>query len=178
MKKLSVKHKNWLLSAHVVCAALWTGTVLSISLVAWQNRHTPNGDELYALNLVISWLDVFIVIPSAIASVITATFLCWLTNYGFFKFYWVIAKWVLTTALIIFGTFWLYPWSEAATSISNTIGEQAFANPLYLFDTKGVLIGGAIQALCLFVIIGISVIKPWGRRKSETREQNKPVASS
>jgi len=115
---------------------------------------------------------------AAIASVITATFLCWLTNYGFFKFYWVIAKWVLTTALIIFGTFRLYPWSEAATSISNTVREKAFTNPLYVFDTQGVLIGGVIQLLSLLIIIGISVIKPWGKRKIEDREQNKPIASS
>lgn len=116
-------------------------------------------------------------IPSAIGSAITATFLRWLTNYGFFKFYWVIVKWILTTSLIIFGTFWLYPWSETATSISDTERIQAFANPLYMFDTKGVLIGAAIQALCLFVIIGISVIKPWGRRSIKNSEA-KPATSS
>lgn len=177
MQKLTLKQKNWLLSAHVAFAALWTGTVSSIFLVALQNRNTPNGNELYALNSVISLLDVFIVIPSAIGSAITATFLCWLTNYGFFKFYWVIVKWILTTSLIIFGTFWLYPWSEAATSISDTQRLQAFVNPLYVFDTKGVLIGAAIQALCLLVIIGISVIKPWGRRRIEN-SAGKPAASS
>ena len=78
---------------------------------------------------------------------------------------------------MIFGTFWLYPWSEAATSISDTERIQAFANPLYAFDTKGVLIGAAIQALCLFVIIGISVIKPWGRRSIKNSEV-KPAAAN
>lgn len=176
MHRLTLKQKNWLLSAHVAFAALWTGTVFSIFLVALQNRNTPNGDELYALNSVISLLDVFIVLPSAIGSAITATLLCWFTNYGFFKFYWVMVKWILTTLLMIFGTFWLYPWSEAATSISDTQRLQAWSNPLYLFDTKGVLIGAAIQALCLLVIIGISVLKPWGRRRIETA--GKPAASS
>lgn len=90
----------------------------------------------------------------------------------------MIIKWILTTAPIVFSTFWLYPWSEATTIISNTVRKQAFANPLYIFDTQGVLIGGAIQALCMFVIIGISVIKLWERRKIENRQQDRSVASS
>jgi hypothetical protein len=33
-----------------------------------------------------------------------------------------------------------------------------------MFDIHGVIIGGAIQVICLFAIIAISIIKPWGRR--------------
>lgn len=164
MPRLSVKQKNWLLSAHVVFAVLWTGTVLSMFLLALRNKDSANPHILYALNSAINLLDDYIVIPSAIGSVITATFLCWQTNYGFFKFYWVITKWIATVGLIIFGTFWLFPWANTATDISATQGLQAFANPVYSFDVKGVLAGTLIQVLFLFVIIGISVLKPWGRR--------------
>ena len=109
MNKLSLKQKNWLLSSHIAFGSLWTGTVLSMALVALRNRNTLNDEALYALNSIINVLDDFVVIPSAIGSVLTATLLCWVTNYGFVKFYWVIVKWILTIALIIFGTFWLYP---------------------------------------------------------------------
>lgn len=73
--KLSIKQKNWLLSSDIVFAALWTGTVLSMTLIAFNNRNAPKGDELHALNAVINLLDDFVVIPSAIGSVLTATFL-------------------------------------------------------------------------------------------------------
>lgn len=171
MPKISIQQKNWILSAHIGFAGLWTGTVLSMFLLSLRNINSNKADILYALNSAINLLDEYIVIPSAIGSVITATLLCWLTNYGFTKFYWVITKWILTTGLIIFGTFWLYPWGNVAEEISSKQGLAALSNPVYLFDAKGVLIGGLIQVLLLFVIITISVLKPWGRRAVKVVKQ-------
>lgn len=164
MPKLSTNQKNWLLSAHVGFAALWTGAVLSMFLLSLRNTDANNANTLYTLDSAINLLDDWIVIPSAIGSVVTATFLCWVTNYGFTKFYWVITKWVLTTGLIVFGTFWLFPWGNGAAKISGQEGLQALNNPVYGFDAKGVMIGTIVQVLFLLVIIGISVLKPWGRR--------------
>lgn len=167
--KLSLQQKNWVLAFHVGFAALWTGTVLSMFLIVLKNNHTTNADILFALNSVINLLDDFIVIPAAIGSVITATILCWQTNYGFFKFYWVITKWILTIGLIIFGTFWLFPWSNTVQAIAQSEGLGAFNNSIYKFDTKGILIGGIVQIVLLFVIIVISTLKPWGRRFTRIR---------
>ena len=167
--KLSLQQKNWVLSFHIGFAALWTGAVLSMSLIAFRNNATANGDILFALNSIINLLDDFIVIPAAIGSVVTATILCWQTNYGFFKFYWVITKWILTTGLIIFGTFWLSPWGNTAEAIAQVEGLGAFNNFIYMFDAKGVLIGSLIQVAFLFVIIVISILKPWGRRPGKVQ---------
>ncbi|MEO0373838.1 MAG: hypothetical protein AAF329_04270 [Cyanobacteria bacterium P01_A01_bin.17] len=171
MPKLNVRQKTWLLSAHVGFAALWTGTVLSMFLLSLRNTGASDSVALYTLNSAISLLDDCIVIPAAIGSVVTATLLCWATNYGFTKFYWVITKWILTTALVAFGTFWLFPWGNAAEGISAQTGLQAFDNPVYIFDARGVLIGTLVQVLCLVAIISISVLKPWGRRQVGKREQ-------
>ena len=171
MRKLSIKHKNWLLSIHIGFAALWTGTVLSMFLLSLRNTKSVSAEALYTLNSAINLLDDYIVIPSAIGSVLTATFLCWTTNYGFTKFYWVIAKWILTTGLVAFGTFWLFPWGNVAENISRQEGLQAFNNTVYSFDAKGVLVGTLVQTLFLAVIIGISVLKPCGRRVSKEKKQ-------
>lgn len=166
MPKASIKQKNWILFAHIGFAALWTGAVLSMFLLSLRNIKAVNADAIYVLNSAITLLDDYIVIPAAIGSVLTATLLCWTTNFGFTKFYWVISKWFLTTGLVIFGTFWLFPRGKAAEDISAQEGLQAFTNPIYAFDVKGVLVGTLIQVLLLTVIIGISVLKPWGRRPS------------
>ncbi|MGK7952685.1 MAG: DUF2269 family protein [Xenococcaceae cyanobacterium] len=166
MKKLTFKQKHWLLSAHIIFAALWTGTVLCMFLLSWSNRKTSNPDILYSLHSAVNLLDDYVVIPAAIGSVLTATFLCWLTNYGFTKFWWVISKWILSISLIIFGTFWLYPWSNEAEAIARSQGVLALTNRLYDWDARGILIGTMVQVLLLLTIIGISVIKPWGRRKT------------
>ena len=164
MSKLNLDQKKWLLSLHIGFAALWTGTVLSMFLLSLQNISTANADALYTLNAAITLLDDWVVIPAAIGSVVTATVLCWGTNYGFTKFYWVLTKWFLTTGLVVFGTFWLFPWGNNAETISRQKGLQALADSAYTFDAMGVLLGTATQALFLLVIIGISVLKPWGRR--------------
>ena len=164
MPNLSIKQKNWLLSVHIIFAALWTGTVLSMFLLALLNQGSTSADVLYALHSAINLLDDYVVIPCAIGSVVTATCLCWLTNYGFMKFWWIITKWFLTISLIVFGTFCLYPWSVSAESIAQTQGLSAFEDRVYVVDARGILIGAVIQAVFLLFIIIISVIKPWGRR--------------
>ena len=169
MPKLSIKQKNWLLSAHVGFAALWTGAVLSMFLLSLRNTKSDNPFVLNTLDSAINLLDDWVVIPAAIGSVATATFLCWMTNYGFTKFYWVITKWILTSGLVIFGTFWLFPWGNAAEKLSGQEGLQALENPVYTFDAKGVLCGTLIQILFLVVIMGISVLKPWGRRAAKVK---------
>ncbi len=170
MSKSSIQQKKWFLSAHIGFAALWTGTVLSMFLLSLQNTKATDAAALNALNSAINLLDDYIVIPSAIGSVLTATLLCWRTNYGFVKFYWVISKWLLTTGLIVFGTFWLFPWGNAAEAISAQEGLGSLSNSVYLFDAQGVLIGTLVQALFLAAIITISVLKPWGRRPSNSKK--------
>lgn len=164
MAKLTLKQKHWLLSAHIIFAALWTGTVLCMLLLSWSNRKSDNPDILYALHSAVNLLDDYVVIPAAIGSVVTATFLCWFTNYGFAKFWWIISKWFLSISLIVFGTFWLYPWSNTAEEIAKNQGLSAWTNRVYILDTQAVLIGALAQTVLLIIIIGISVIKPWGRR--------------
>ena len=156
---------------HISFAALWAGTVLSMFLLSLSNTSSTSGDVLYAINSAINLLDDWVVIPAAIGSVLTATGLCWGSNYGFAKFYWVIAKWILTTGLIVFGTFWLFPWGNMAEQLSSQEGLQALSNPVYKFDAYGVLFGTLIQVIFLILIIGISVLKPWGRRIVKAKEE-------
>ncbi|RUT00987.1 hypothetical protein DSM106972_069930 [Dulcicalothrix desertica PCC 7102] len=179
MKKLSVKPKNWLLSFHVASGGIWFGAALCMVVVAlFKGGKAGNGDELYAINYILKVLDDFVVIPSANLSLLTGGLLSWLTIWGFFKHYWVIFKWVATVTLIVSGTIWLGPWVNAMTSISEAERLQALHNPLYLFDQRGALIGGAIQTSLILVIIAVSVIKPWGRRILKTKPSEEPSAST
>ena len=171
MKNLNAKQKQWLISLHVVFAAMWFGTALSMIAIALMNWNTANGDELYAINSVMKLLDDVVIIPSAFFSLLSGALICWLTIWGFFKHYWVIAKWVGTVTLIVTGSIWLGPWTNAMTAISAEDRLQALQNPLYVFDQKGVLIGAIIQTSCLLFIIAISFVKPWGKRNVKTQKK-------
>lgn len=164
MKKLSVRPKNWLVSLHVASGGLWLGAASCIVATAIVKRNTLNGDDLYGINSVLKFIDDWVIIPTAMLSLLTGGLLCWLTIWGFTKHYWVIAKWIATVMLITTGTIWLGPWLNAMTAISETQRLQAFQNPLYVLDQQRVIVGGLIQTGCLLAIIAISVLKPWGRR--------------
>ena len=170
MKRLSVKQKNWLVSAHVIMGATWFGTAICMIVISLMNINNDNGDVLYALNSTLKTLDDFIIIPTATASLVTGALLSWLTIWGFFKHYCVIAKWIGTVSLITVGTIWLGPWVNAITSISEAERLQALANPLYTFDARGALIGGIIQTISVAFIMAISILKPWGRRVTKAQE--------
>jgi hypothetical protein len=121
--------------------------------------------------LPINLLDDWLVIPSAIGSVVTATLLCWITNYGFTKFYWIIVKWFLTTGLIIFGTFGCFLGVILLRKYQVRKGCKPLAIQYTSLMQKVVLLGTIVQAFFLFIIIGISVLKPWGRRLSTVKKQ-------
>jgi hypothetical protein len=170
MPKLNSKQKNWLVSAHVASGGLWFGAAICMVAISITHQTSSSGDELYAAREILKLLDDFVVIPSAILSLLTGGLLSWLTIWGFAKFYWVIAKWIATVVLIVAGTLWLGPWVNATTAISETERLTALTNSLFIFDAKAAAIGGAIQTVCLLIIITISVLKPWGKRAAKTLE--------
>lgn len=175
--RLTGNQKSWLISAHVISGAIWFGTALSMVIMVVHNLNTTNGDELYGINSVVKLLDDWVVIPAANLSLLTGALICWVTVWGFFKFYWVIIKWVMTVTLITFGSFWLGPWTNAMTSISDAERLQALTNPLFMFDTKGIVIGGSIQILSLIFIFIISFVKPWGRRDIKPKNQTNTLGT-
>jgi hypothetical protein len=178
MAKLSLRQRHWILSFHIISAALWTGGVISLLLVEWYNHQTQSGDVLNALDRIINQIDEWIIIPAATGSISTATLLCWGTNYGFTKFYWTIVKWISTVALMVFGSFYLDPWGVKAEAISTSEGLKALENVVYNFNVHGILIGGAGNFVCLMAIVIISVLKPWGRRKQVNNLKQQTASDS
>lgn len=164
MKKLGLKGKSWLKGFHIFFACAWVGAGISMLLLSLLDGHIQNGDELYAVNASIQLLDYYIIIPAALGSLITGLLISLFTNWGFFKFNWVIFKWVATVAQIIFGTFWLGPWTDGATAIADLERGLALQNTTYLYDKQMSAVFGSIQVLLLIAQVLISAYKPWGKR--------------
>jgi CBS domain containing-hemolysin-like protein len=169
MAQLTGKAKLWLVSGHVVIAAVWFGTALTmvaIALYASRLYSLPSasGDSLYSLQAILAYLNDYLLMPAATLSILSGTALCALTVWGFFKHYWVIAKWVITVTTITAVSGWVGPWVYAATAIAETDRLQALENPLFRFDQQAAMIGGSLEILALLGLILISFLKPWGRR--------------
>ncbi len=168
MAKIGLRGKQWLKGFHILFICAWVGTGISMLLIGFVKARVPNGDELYAFNVAIKLLDEFIIIPAAFGSLITGILLCWLTNWGFFKFNWIIFKWISTIVQILFGTFFLGPWTNGATAIAGAERALALQNTTYLYFKQMNNCFGAVQMILLIAVIFISVLKPWGKRDKQS----------
>lgn len=164
--KLKIEQRNWLLSLHITSGGLWFGTALCSAALALSFRGLGSGDVLYGINVARNLMGQFIIVPAAVLSVITGVLLCSFTNWGFFKHNWVMVKQLLTLISIVAGSIWLGPWTKEMTTIAQTARSQAWQNADYLRLDNAVMIGGVLQTLVLTIIIFISTLKPWSRRKT------------
>jgi uncharacterized membrane protein len=164
--RLNINQRNWLLSLHITSGGLWFGTALCSAALALSLRALTNGDALYGINVARNLMGQFIIVPAAVLSVITGVLLCGFTNWGFFKHNWVMVKQLLTLISIVAGSIWLGPWTKEMTTISETARSQAWQNADYLRLENAVMVGGVLQTMVLIIIIVISTVKPWGRRKT------------
>lgn len=162
MSTFGPKGQHWLKAFHILFSCLWAGSCFA--LIGMQTGlATTHGEALWGMDIAKKYVDDFILIPGAIGSFLTGLLLSTCTSWGFFKYTWIIIKWTLTLACILFGTFWLGPWLNAMPGISEIQGILALSNPLYL-KLKGMHTTGAVtQTFFLTLIVFLSVLKPWGR---------------
>lgn len=169
MARIGVKGQKLLKGVHLFFVCAWIGAAMSMILLGLTRGHIANGDELYAVNASIKVIDDLIIIPAALGTLITGLLFSLLTNWGFVKHNWIIFKLIITVVQILFGTFFLGPWVNGFTAISDAERLQALQNAVYLYDTRMNMYWGSLQVLMLIFVVFISVYKPWGKRQDKKK---------
>lgn len=164
MKKMSAKGQKWLKGIHILCACMWVGAAIILSLMNPFIKAT-DGMQLYGIDVSMKFIDDFIIIPGANGALLTGLVYSIFTGWGWFKHKWIIVKWCITIFGVIFGTFWLGPWVNELGPISKVQGLSALADPSYLHNRHMVLYWGTFQLSTLVLALFLSVLKPWKRRK-------------
>lgn len=164
MKKLTGTKRNWLKAFHVFFSGVWAGAALCMLTIGFLAGSPESGGELYGYAASVKLIDDWIIIAAAMGSLITGLLLSWLTNWGFFKHYWIILKLIVTVGAVLFGTFYLGPWVDAVEVHSRQHGLESLQNIEYLSWFKNQLYFGSAQALLICAMVFVSVLKPWGRR--------------
>jgi len=163
MKKLGPTGQRWLKGFHLFFACLWVGASLAmLNLQIFYKPASPDG--LNTIHTVLSLLNFTVVIPAAMACLITGLLMSVFTNWGFFKHYWVLIKWIATPTMILFGTFVLGPWAGLMQALARSEGLKALQNQTYLSYRSLTLAFGLILLGVLIFMIFMSTLKPWGQR--------------
>lgn len=162
MLKLKSKGLKWLKGFHLIAVSSWVGGAVSLLLLYPLKNGVTDGNVLYGINQSIHQVDMMVVvIPGAFGCLLTGLIYAIFSNWGFFRHNWMIFKWIVTVAAIIFGTFFLGPWETAMMEISGNIGMASLSDSAYVYNERMNLIFGALQCLILMVTVFISIFKPW-----------------
>ncbi|NDV21010.1 hypothetical protein GO013_16485 [Pseudodesulfovibrio sp. JC047] len=121
-----------------------------------------DGGVLYGINQAIHYIDIkIIVILGAFGCLLTGFTYSLFSRWGFFRHGWMILKWIITIAAILFGMFYLGPWEVAMMNLSGQLGLAALTDAAYLQYEFLHAFFGTVQALVLVGLLFISIFKPW-----------------
>jgi hypothetical protein len=178
MKKpvLSLAGRQWLKSAHLTVSVIWLGAAISMNVLryAW----VPVADmDLYAVDHAIAVIDNWVVVPAAWLSLLTGLFESWLTTWGFFKYRWVLLKWIATLGMMIYAPIFIARWDRSIVAISRVQGLMALQNPTYLQDRQLYTISGVAFIVILALLSLISTLKPWTKLDRVKMRDRNPSSS-
>lgn len=160
--RLSRNSLKWLRTFHLYLACVWGGGASSLFAIHCLYRPGSAG-ELYARNLALLYVDSYILVPSAIGCMVTGLLYCHLTRWGYLKYRWIIVKLASNLIFLLAGFFWFIPWLGRMTETSLTMDRLMEIDPGYAAAMQVHMAMAASQALLVFVLVVISVFKPWGR---------------
>ena len=162
--------KKLIKAAHILFACLWLGASASIVVLQCLRGWSDNGMQLAALNLDLGLLDLTLIIPGAVGSLLTGFLMCKTTSWHFFRYRWVIAKWLCGLTGILVGGLLLGPWQIQLVNLSGELqNSPATGSPYDLMRLPFTVIA-FLQVYLLIMMIGISVLKPWGKRLTKQEE--------
>lgn len=166
MKKLSAKGQKWLKCLHIYAGCVWVGCATALTVMQFVVK-PEDGRELYGILYTLDFIDLFILVPGAIGTFLTALVYSIWTHWGWFKHNWITVKWIICAFGIVFGTFWLGPWLSGMTHMAEDLGLKALSDPEYLSNKRNLTIFGTFQALSIIFAVFVSTLKPWKRKKKK-----------
>ncbi len=163
MKKMGATGQRRLKCIHQICACLWVGGAVSLTLMNFL-MIPADGAALYGIHLAMKFIDDFIIIPGAVGLLLSGLVYSVFTNWGWIRHTWIAAKWIINIYGVVFGTFMLGPWVNSLAPLAKEMGPAVLSNPVYLNNVLMLRIWGTFQVSTIIFALIISVLKPWKRR--------------
>jgi len=171
MKRIGAAGRKWLNGTHIFFASAWMGAAICLTLLrllTWTNDVQADGDILYAVNVALKLIDDAVIIPAALGTLLTGLLISIYTPWGFFRHRWVTVKWAVTVLAILFGTFFLGPWVNELTSLTDEFRTVSVVESRFQVLMMHHTLWGGIQTTILIATVFISALKPWGKQSGRS----------
>ncbi|MGO4498416.1 hypothetical protein AB4114_21290 [Paenibacillus sp. 2RAB27] len=166
MKNFTMKQKKWMLSLHILFAAIMLGTSVTFLILSITVASTSDSVLILSCYKAMHVLAGTSVRVSVIGTIVTGVLLSLGTHWGLVKYYWIIVKEVLTVVAVIVGPIGMYIWTLKAISMLTEVGGESANQGAYVSNMLWLFIGIGLQLLSLLAMYQLSVFKPWGKRRT------------
>jgi hypothetical protein len=163
MKKFNLTQKRWLLIAHIAFTCIWFGVTVTFLVLSIAASTTNDENVLTACYTVMHLLSESSGRASIIGTVVTGIILSVFTQWGFFKYRWIIVKEMMTILSIGLGMIAIYIFTLKGFTIVSAEGFEAMQNQAFISSRWQLYVGIILQIITLLMMIIISVFKPWGK---------------
>ncbi|MFZ3590082.1 DUF2269 domain-containing protein [Bacillus sp. DJP31] len=162
--------RKFALTIHVTSSVGWLGVVVSylaLVVAAMTSQNTQMGRSVWIAMELIGW---YVIVPLAIASLVTGLVMSLGTQWGLFRHYWVLFKLLLTiiaTSVLL----------QTMPTVSFLAGVVAESDSINLVGLQSQLLHAGGGLFVLLVTTILSVYKPrgmtlYGQRKHQMKSTN------
>jgi hypothetical protein len=174
--RLSPDLRKIVLATHVLVAVGWFGVVVAKLVLEITAATTRDQEIPRAAYLFMEVFDRAIFPPAALGTLLTGITLSVGSAWGLFKHYWIVAKLVLTVAVIVTGVLFVGAWVEQAIAAASAPAADAVSIS-DVGPSSLLLISAAVaHLLMLGAATVISVYKPWGRIRPDRHDTMRRTA--
>ena len=156
---MSPRIRKLALTSHVTFSVGWLGAVLAYLVVAIAGLTSLNLQLVKSTYVTMQLMAWFVIVPFAIAALLSGLVQSLGTEWGLFRHYWILAKFVLTTL----GTVILLLHAPRVSEMAMRAAETAFATGDYAPQRTALVVHAAGGLAILLVATGLSIFKPWGK---------------
>lgn len=169
---LTPRLRKLALAAHVTSAVGWLGAVVAYLALAVSGLTSPDAQTVRAAYLSMELVGWCVIVPFALAALLTGLVQSLGTEWGLFRYYWVLAKFLLTVGAVTV----LLLHMPTLSRVAGVAAETTLAGPDLREPRVQLVVHAGGGLLVLLSATVLSVFKPWGRtrygrRKSDERRK-------
>jgi hypothetical protein len=162
--------RKFVLTAHITFSVGWLGAVVAYLALAIAGLTSHDVSMVRAAYLSMELIGWFVIVPFSLATLLIGLVQSLGTPWGLFRHYWILVKFLLTTAATIV----LLRHLAAVSRMSGIAAETTLSSADFRALRIQLLVHAAGGLLVLLAATTLSVYKPWGmtwygRRKQHER---------
>ena len=163
--------RKFALFTHVTFSVGWFGAVVPYLALAIAGLVSRDAQLVRAAYLSMELIGWFVIVPFSLAALISGLVQSLGTPWGLFRYWWIVAKFVLTIVAVLV----LLRHMTAVSSVARLAAEPTVADGELRAHAVGLLLHPTGGLLVLLAAMLLSIMKPWGLTSYGRRRVAQPA---